>query len=127
MFPTTEYIDEIAEVINPYTVLNKAAAYPDLPFWDEATLLTLLDPASVVNQTSCEFVFSIGKDGADPSVYVNVETSYYSPTYGNIRGYQEALAPAGQGLREVNFVHQINGTTFRSSLKRALQYPKSCS
>ncbi|KAK9770966.1 putative Inosine/uridine-preferring nucleoside hydrolase domain-containing protein [Seiridium cardinale] len=111
-FPTTEYIEEIAEIVNPYTVLNTAAAYPDLPFWDEATLLTLIDPASVINQTS---------------FYVNVDTNYYSPTYGNIRGYQEALKPTKQELREVNFVHQINGTTFRTALKRALQYPRSCS
>ncbi|KAH6659226.1 Inosine/uridine-preferring nucleoside hydrolase domain-containing protein [Truncatella angustata] len=111
LFPTTEYIDEIAEVVNPYTILNKAAAYPDLPFWDEATLLTLLDPSSVLNQTS---------------FYVNVDTSYYSPTYGNIYAYQEALLPTQQDLRSVNYVYSINGTTFRTALKRALQYPKSC-
>ncbi|KAF7535174.1 hypothetical protein G7054_g5598 [Neopestalotiopsis clavispora] len=111
LFPTPEYIAEIAEVVNPYTVLNSAAAYPDLPFWDEATLLTLLEPDSVLNQTS---------------FYVNVDTSYYSPTYGNIWAYQEALLPTQQDLREVNFVYSINGTTFQSALKRALQYPKSC-
>ncbi|KAF3005366.1 hypothetical protein E8E14_006720 [Neopestalotiopsis sp. 37M] len=111
LFPTPEYIAEIAEVVNPYTVLNSAAAYPDLPFWDEATLLTLLEPDSVLNQTS---------------FYVNVDTSYYSPTYGNIWAYQEALLPTQQDLREVNFVYAINGTTFQSALKRALQYPKSC-
>lgn len=57
LFPTPEYISEIAEVVNPYTIVNSAAAYPDLPFWDEATLLTLLDPESVLNQTSCKCRF----------------------------------------------------------------------
>ncbi|KAH9889684.1 Inosine/uridine-preferring nucleoside hydrolase domain-containing protein [Xylariomycetidae sp. FL2044] len=110
-FPDQTYLDEISEVENPYTQLFHDVAWSYLPLWDEATMLVALEPSSILNQTS---------------FYVNVDTSYYSSTYGNIHAYQKDLSPKAQDLREVNFVYQINGTTMRTALKRSLQYPKSC-
>ncbi|KAI1865042.1 uncharacterized protein JN550_008588 [Neoarthrinium moseri] len=111
LFPTDALLAEVAEVRNPYTILQQKVTQTNLPFWDEATMLSLVDPSTIMNQTS---------------FYVNVDTSFYSPTYGNIWAYQEALAPSRQTLREVNFVWQINGTAFQTALKRALQSPKTC-
>jgi hypothetical protein len=57
-------------------------------------------------------------------VYLDVDTSYGSPNYGNIHVYQKALAP--QGIREVNYVFEVDAERLISRIKHALQYPKSC-
>ncbi|KAI1340362.1 Inosine/uridine-preferring nucleoside hydrolase domain-containing protein [Xylariaceae sp. FL0016] len=110
-FVNEAFLNEVHEVVNPYTTLALEATVPYLPMWDQATMITLLDAESILNQTT---------------IYVNVDTSFYSPTYGNIIAYQEALAPKAEDLRAVNYVYAINGTTLYTSYKRALQSPKSC-
>ncbi|KAI1488522.1 Inosine/uridine-preferring nucleoside hydrolase domain-containing protein [Biscogniauxia mediterranea] len=110
-FIDEDYLNDVYEVKNPYTKLALDTTQTFLPLWDETTVLVMLEPESVLNQTT---------------FYVNVDTSFYSPTYGNIWAYQKALVPKNQDLREVNYVYSVNGTTLRSSLKRALQYPKTC-
>ncbi|KAI1499227.1 Inosine/uridine-preferring nucleoside hydrolase domain-containing protein [Biscogniauxia marginata] len=110
-FPDEDFLQEIFEVENPYTKLAFDMTQTFLPYWDETTMLVALDPSSIINQTS---------------FYVNVDTSYYSPTYGNLWAYQKDLVPKHQDLREINFVYSVNETTLRSALKRALQNPKSC-
>lgn len=59
-------------------------------------------------------------------VYLDVDTAYASPYYGNIIGYQEALKPRAQTLQFVDFVYEVNGDKLKTDIKRALQYPKSC-
>lgn len=59
-------------------------------------------------------------------VYLDVDTAYASPYYGNIIGYQEALKPRAQNLQTVNFVYEVDGGKLKTSIKQALQYPKSC-
>jgi hypothetical protein len=53
-------------------------------------------------------------------MYLDVDTSYGSPSYGNIHVYQKALAP--QGIREVNYVDipevwltEIEGSTISAA------------
>lgn len=41
-------------------------------------------------------------------VYLDVDTAYSSPYYGNIIGYQEALKPRAQSLQLVNFVYEVD-------------------
>lgn len=57
-------------------------------------------------------------------VFLDVDTSYGSPNYGNIHVYQKALAP--QGIREVNYVFEVDADRLKQRIKHALQYPKSC-
>ncbi|KAI5917601.1 Inosine/uridine-preferring nucleoside hydrolase domain-containing protein [Camillea tinctor] len=111
-FIDEDYLNDVYEVKNPYTKLARDTTETFLPIWDETTVIVMLEPESVLNKTT---------------FYVNVDTSYYSPTYGNIWAYQKALVPRNQDLREVTYVYSVNGTTLRSSLKSALQYPKTCS
>lgn len=61
----------------------------------------------------------------DLPVYLDVDTSYSSSRYGNIHGYQKALAPA-TNLQLVNFPVSIDGDKLKAAIKRAVQYPKSC-
>ncbi|ORY65192.1 Inosine/uridine-preferring nucleoside hydrolase domain-containing protein [Pseudomassariella vexata] len=111
-FADTAYLEEAYEIQTPYTKLARDYSETYLPLWDEITTMVMLDPSAILNQTS---------------FYVNVDTSFYSPTYGNIWAYQDILKPSLQDLREVNFVYSTNETMLRTTLKRALQYPKSCS
>lgn len=57
-------------------------------------------------------------------VYLDVDTAYGSPSYGNIHVYQKALMPPN--VREVNYVNEIDAARFKGMLKEAVQYPKSC-
>ena len=58
------------------------------------------------------------------AVYLDVDVSYVSPSYGNIHGYQKPLSPPN--VRLVNFPISIDGDKLKSAIKRAVQYPKSC-
>ncbi|KAI0015012.1 Inosine/uridine-preferring nucleoside hydrolase domain-containing protein [Xylariomycetidae sp. FL0641] len=109
-FPDQVYRSNFVTNNNIYTRLAMQAA-SDLPLWDEAAMIVALEPQSVLNQTT---------------FYANVDTSFYSPTYGNVYAYQQGLAPKAQDLRPVNYVYSIDPPTLKSSLKRALQNPKQC-
>ncbi|KAJ7122362.1 Inosine/uridine-preferring nucleoside hydrolase domain-containing protein [Mycena epipterygia] len=111
VFPTQEYLDEVYEVKTPYTKLFHEYYGTTLPFWDETAMFSVLDPFNVVNSTS---------------FYLDVDTAYMSPFYGNIIGYQEALKPRLQPLQKVDYVYEIDGDKLKSTIKRALQYPKTC-
>ncbi|KAJ5698675.1 hypothetical protein N7462_000680 [Penicillium macrosclerotiorum] len=109
VFPTKELVDEIKQANNPYAELF--AKYYDLsfPFWDETAAALMVDPSIAVNQTS---------------VYLDVDVSYGSPNYGNIHVYQKALAPAG--IREVNYVFEVDANKLLRRIKHSLMHPKSC-
>lgn len=108
---TQEFLDEIYEVKNPYTELMFNFYGTLFPFWDETAAALLLDPSLALNSTS---------------FYIDVDTSYSSPNYGNIHGYQKALAPKAQSLREVNYVLEIDEAGLKAQIKKAVQYPVSC-
>lgn len=61
-----------------------------------------------------------------PPVYLDVDTAWSSPYYGNIIGYQEALKPKAQKLQKVNYVLEVDGENFKDSIKKAVQFPKKC-
>ena len=110
---TQGFVDEVHEVSNPYSDLlhEYYAAQPPVPFWDETAAAVMLDPSSVLNATS---------------FYVDVDTSYSSPSYGNIHGYQKALAPRAQTLRTVNYVLEVDEAKVRQSIKQSVQHPPTC-
>ena len=81
------------------------------PFWDETAMFSVLDPSNVINSTQ---------------LYLDVDTAWSSPSYGNIHAYQEALMPTQQKLQLVNFVYEVDADKLKSSIKRAVQYPTSC-
>lgn len=57
-------------------------------------------------------------------VYLDVDTAYGSPNYGNIHVYQKALMPPN--VRNVTYVHTIDEGKLKAMIKRSVQYPKSC-
>lgn len=57
-------------------------------------------------------------------MYLDVDTSYGSPNYGNIHVYQEALAP--NGIREVTYVFEVDAERLKQRIKHSLMHPKSC-
>ncbi|CAI7594085.1 unnamed protein product [Penicillium manginii] len=109
VFPTQEFVDEIASVKNPYSELFSKYYDLSFPFWDETAAALMVDPSLATNQTS---------------VYLDVDTSYGSPNYGNIHVYQKALAPGG--IRQVNYVFEVDAEKLKNRIKHALQYPKTC-
>lgn len=111
---TQPFLDSIeAGHSNPYSDLVKSSygAEAYFPFWDETAAAVMVDPSLVTNSTQ---------------FFVDVDTSYASPTYGNIHAYQGALKPAAQDLRLVNYVVSVNGEGVKSNIKRAVQEPVSC-
>ncbi|KUI69779.1 hypothetical protein VM1G_05465 [Cytospora mali] len=111
VFPDREFLDEVYEVKTPYSELFHEWYGEIFPFWDETAIFSILDPTNVVNSTQ---------------FYLDVDTAYSSPYYGNIIGYQEALKPRAQTLQKVNFVYEVKGDKLKTDIKRALQYPKTC-
>lgn len=111
VFPDQAYLDEVFEVKNPYTELFNGHYGTIFPFWDETAIFSVLDPSNVVNSTT---------------FYLDVDTAYSSPYYGNIIAYQEVLKPRAQALQKVNFIYEVDGEKLKTDIKRSLQYPKSC-
>ncbi|CAN8097848.1 unnamed protein product [Discula destructiva] len=111
VFPDQAYLDEVYEVENGYTKLFHDHYGTEFPFWDETALFTVLEPSNVLNSTT---------------FYLDVDTAYASPYYGNIIGYQEALKPRSQTLQLVNYVYEVDAEKLKSTIKHSLQYPKTC-
>ncbi|EXJ91445.1 hypothetical protein A1O1_04557 [Capronia coronata CBS 617.96] len=111
VMPTQAYWDEVYQVKNPYTSLAYNYYGTTFAFWDETAMFAVLDPANVLNSTS---------------FYLDVDTAWSSPTYGNIHGYQEALMPTAQKLQKVNYVLEVDSTKLLAEIKQSLQYPKTC-
>ncbi|KAI5363105.1 putative inosine/uridine-preferring nucleoside hydrolase domain, ribonucleoside hydrolase [Septoria linicola] len=109
---TQDFLDELIEVENPYSRLYHDYADTSFPFWDETAMAVMLDPSIVKNSTK---------------FYLDVDTSYASPSYGNIHAHQRALAPRVQPLQEVNFILEIDGDVLLKQIKEAVQYPPICS
>ncbi|RDW68482.1 inosine-uridine preferring nucleoside hydrolase-like protein [Coleophoma crateriformis] len=103
------FVDEVYQVKNPYSTVfyNNYGTY--FPFWDETAAALMVDPSIILNSTT---------------LYVDVDTSYGSPSYGNLHAYQKALMPTG--VRNVTYIHQIDGERLHGMIKAAVQYPASC-
>ncbi|KAK5000455.1 hypothetical protein LTR66_000702 [Elasticomyces elasticus] len=108
---TQDFLDEIFEVKNAYTELIHKYYGTEFPFWDETAAALMIDPSLALNATS---------------FYIDVDTSYASPSYGNIHAYQEALMPRAQQLRAVNYVTEIDSVGLKRMIKQAVQYPPTC-
>ncbi|QDS75907.1 hypothetical protein FKW77_002684 [Venturia effusa] len=106
---TQSFLDEIYQVQNPYTKLIYEHYGTIFPFWDETAAAIMVEPGLATNTSV---------------VYLDVDTAYGSPSYGNVHVYQKALMPPN--VREVNYVHEIDAARFKEMLKEAVQYPKSC-
>ncbi|KAK7934962.1 hypothetical protein PG985_000457 [Apiospora marii] len=111
VFPDQAFLDELVEVENPYTTLLHGNTDFTLPYWDETAMYAFLHPEHV-------------KDSV--TFYLDVDTAWSSPYYGNIIGYQEALKPKAQKLQKVKYVLEIDGDDFKSTVKKAVQFPKKC-
>ncbi|GES65826.1 inosine/uridine preferring nucleoside hydrolase [Aspergillus terreus] len=109
VFPSQAFVDEVKTAKNPYTELFSKYYDLSFPFWDETAAALMVDPSIALNQTS---------------VYLDVDTSYGSPNYGNIHVYQKALAPAG--IRQVNYVFEVDADKLIQRIKHSLMHPKTC-
>ena len=58
-------------------------------------------------------------------MYIDVDTAYGSPNYGNVHVYQKSLKPP-TNVRNVTYVHEIDGDRLKHMIKHSMQYPKSC-
>ncbi|KAF2162482.1 hypothetical protein M409DRAFT_69080 [Zasmidium cellare ATCC 36951] len=108
---TQDFLDEIYEVKTPYSELMYKYYGTEFPFWDETAAAVMVEPSIVKNSTK---------------FYLDVDTSYSSPNYGNIHAYQKALAPTAQPLQEVNFIIEIDGDKLKERIKESAQYPPTC-
>ncbi|OZJ03814.1 hypothetical protein BZG36_03814 [Bifiguratus adelaidae] len=100
---------EIYQVKNSYSKLIHDY-YPTIfPFWDETAMALLIDPTLATNTSI---------------VYMDVDTAYSSPSYGNVHVYQKALMPPN--VRTVHYVNTIDAKRFKNMIKNAVQYPKTC-
>lgn len=106
-----EFLDEVYQVKNPYTELMYQYYGTLFPFWDETAAAVMVDPSIVKNSTR---------------FYLDVDTSYASPSYGNIHAYQEALAPRAQTLQLVDYVLEVDGEALKSMIKESVQSPVKC-
>jgi inosine-uridine nucleoside N-ribohydrolase len=111
VFASQDFLDDVVSVSTPYTELMHRATDLDLPYWDETAAAVLFDPAVVTNRTR---------------FYLDVDTSFASPTYGNIHAYQKALAPRAQKLQEVTFVVGVDGDAVLKQIRESAQYPPDC-
>lgn len=102
------FLDEVAKVPTVYS--NLVAKYYGtlFPFWDETAAAIMVDPNIVTNSTG---------------FYVDVDTSYASPSYGNIRAYQKALTPKAQNLRLIKYPLSIDGDKLKKEIIESVQYP----
>lgn len=121
-----DFLDEIYEVKNPYSKLMYEYYGTIFPFWDETAMAILIDPTIVTNSSTGESHYSkAGRLVTDMDiVYLDVDVAYASPSYGNIHVYQSALMPPN--IRNVTYVNTIDTAKFKSMIKHAVQYPKSC-
>ncbi|KKY15497.1 putative inosine-uridine preferring nucleoside hydrolase [Phaeomoniella chlamydospora] len=110
-FPDQAYWNQTYTVKNPYTELVYNHYGTSFPFWDETAIFSVLDPSNVLNSTK---------------FYLDVDTQWNSPSYGNIHAYQKALMPKLQDLKEVDFVLEVDGAKLKAEIMQSLQYPKSC-
>ncbi|PKY01689.1 inosine-uridine preferring nucleoside hydrolase [Aspergillus campestris IBT 28561] len=106
---TQSFLDDVHEVRNPLTNLFHDHYGTEFPFWDETAAAIMVDRGVVLNATTA---------------YIDVDIAYGSPNYGNIHVYQKALMPPG--LRNVTYVHRVDGERVKAMMKDAMQDPPSC-
>jgi inosine-uridine nucleoside N-ribohydrolase len=105
------FADLAYQNFNAYTQILNDSYTTQFPLWDETAAAVMVEPSLATNVT--EF-------------YIDVDTSYASPSYGNIHAYQEALKPEAQDLRKVRFVLEVDGEGVKESVRRAVLEPVSC-
>jgi inosine-uridine nucleoside N-ribohydrolase len=105
------FADLASQNFNAYTQILNDSYTTQFPLWDETAAAVMVEPSLATNVT--EF-------------YIDVDTSYASPSYGNIHAYQEALKPAAQDLQKVRFVLEVDGEGVKESVRRAVLEPVSC-
>lgn len=121
------FLDDVYQVKNPYSTIFYENYGTYFPFWDETAAALMVDPSIILNSTNRKFIYTACADHlliANHLVYVDVDTSYGSPSYGNLHAYQKSLMPVG--VRNVTYLHQIDADRLHSMIKEAVQYPATC-
>lgn len=104
--------EEIATVNNSYTQAWARYSFPVLPLWDATGLATLLYRDSIVTNST--------------KMYADVDVSWFSPHYGNIRAYQVVLAPMGQNLSMITYPFSVDVDAVKRLVKDAMMQPPTC-
>ncbi|KAI5294076.1 hypothetical protein KEM52_004737 [Ascosphaera acerosa] len=106
---TQAFLDEVRGYGTAYADLLADYYGTEFPFWDETAAALMVDRAIALNTTTA---------------YIDVDVAFASPSYGNIHLYQEALKPAG--VRNVTYVHQIDGRRLKDMIRDCLKTPPVC-
>lgn len=110
-FNSTDF-EDLGAVNNSFTQAFTKHFFSVLPLWDATTLAVMLDRDNVL-MNSTEF-------------FVDVDTAWSSPYYGEIRGYQQALLSKAQQLRTVSFAYDVDIERVKDMAKQAMLYPGTC-
>lgn len=125
---TQQFADQVFEVQNNYTKLFHQYFNKGYPLWDETGAAVFADPSIATKTASGEskcFKHTPGLEIADARVvYVDVDISYGSPMYGNLRVYRQELAPPH--AREATYVLEVDSEKVLQIVKDGMQHPKSC-
>lgn len=105
-------LQEITAINNTLSAAYLQYAFPVLPVWDFTALEVLLDKQSTITNST--------------QFYVDVDTSYWSPYYGEIKPYQQILAPRAQILKQVTYPFDVNTDLVKQKIKQAIRQAGSC-
>lgn len=105
---TQSFLDEVAKVKTPYSTMMHKYYGTQFPFWDETAAAILFHPEIVKNTTE---------------VLIDVDTSFNSPSYGNIHVYQNRLKPHAQKLGKANYVIKVDEEALKWQIKGSVQHP----
>ncbi|KAI5280143.1 hypothetical protein KEM54_003842 [Ascosphaera aggregata] len=106
---TQAFLDEVSEYNTIYSRLFAEYYGTTFPFWDETAAALMVDRSIALNTTTA---------------YIDVDVAYSSPNYGNVHLYQKDLKPLG--VRNVTYVHEIDGEQLKNMLKESLKNPPHC-
>ncbi|PLB35899.1 Inosine/uridine-preferring nucleoside hydrolase domain-containing protein [Aspergillus candidus] len=106
---TQEFLDEVYQVKNPLTRLFHDHYGTRFPFWDETAAGVMVDRSIALNTST---------------VYVDVDISYGSTSYGDVLVYNPELRPLG--VRKVTYVNRVNGVKLKEMMKEAMWEPPTC-
>ncbi|RSL90561.1 hypothetical protein CDV31_015658 [Fusarium ambrosium] len=104
--PDQHFHDQVSRIGSPYSKLFNDYYGTRLPTWDELAMFAGLYPEHIENSTS---------------FLVDVDITWSSPYYGNIRPYQDLLKPRAQSLRSVNYVNKVNLAALKDAMKSAMK------
>ncbi|KAK5951738.1 hypothetical protein OHC33_007030 [Knufia fluminis] len=105
-------LEEIYNVNNSFSQAMMQYFQAYFPLWDATALAVMLEPETVVTNST--------------DFFVDVDVAWYSPYYGNVRASQQMYAPKGQTLRSVRYPFAVDVERVKELVRDAVMQPGSC-